>query len=198
MPTPSERGASRVHGAHVGLRPASGARSTGSTAAVLRSRKKGKGKSRARLQIGGQLTAKRAYELRAAKAELLTQKAQATEARIAREAASRARKKLKRLGVIAREQERLRKKRVKALLRAGNPIPPEDQEPILDPEAGAILKLEAGFGIEPASGPGSEPASGLEPELELEPGFEFELDPGSQLARQLEEELWQNGEWEGE
>ena len=42
--------------------------------------KKGKGKSRARLQIGGQLTAERAYELRAAKAELIAQKARAKEA----------------------------------------------------------------------------------------------------------------------
>ncbi|KFZ00905.1 hypothetical protein V501_10366 [Pseudogymnoascus sp. VKM F-4519 (FW-2642)] len=80
--------------------------------------KKGKGKSRARLQIGGQLTAEKAYKLRATKAEDLAQKALAKEAKIAREAASQARKKLNRLGVIAREQERLRKKRVKALLRA--------------------------------------------------------------------------------
>ncbi|KFY70820.1 hypothetical protein V499_08940, partial [Pseudogymnoascus sp. VKM F-103] len=90
--------------------------------------KKGKSRSRARLQIGGELTAERAYKLRAAKAELIAQKAQAKEARVARLAANQARKQLYRAGVEARKQEGLRKKRVKALLRAGHPIPPEDQD----------------------------------------------------------------------
>jgi hypothetical protein len=52
--------------------------------------KKGKGKSLARLQVGGELNANRAYELRAAKAELIAQKAQAKEARVARQAAKQA------------------------------------------------------------------------------------------------------------
>ena len=132
--------------------------------------KKEKSKSRARLQIGGELTTERAHELRAAKAELLARKAQAKEARVARAAANQARKQLHGAGVEARKQERLRKKRVKAHLRAGNPIPPEDQDPIPDPEAGS------------------------------EPGFELELEPGNQLAQQLQRELEYRGEngWESE
>ena len=74
------------------------------------------------------------------------------------------------MGVEAQKQERLWKKRVRALLRADNPIPLADQAPILDPEAGS----------------------------DLEPEFELELDPGSQLARQLQYELEEDGEWEGE
>ncbi|OBT45882.1 hypothetical protein VE00_04230 [Pseudogymnoascus sp. WSF 3629] len=164
-----------------------------------------KGRSRARLQVGGELNAARAHELRAAKAELTAQKAQAKEARIAKQAANQARRQLAGLGVEARKQERLRKKRVKAHIRAGNPIPPEDQDPILDPEAGSKPKprsgSEAGFepeaGSEAGSEAGFEPSfqfeleAGFEPsfELELEPGFEFKLEPGSQLARELQYEL---------
>ncbi|KFY18411.1 hypothetical protein V491_04779, partial [Pseudogymnoascus sp. VKM F-3775] len=58
---------------------------------------------------------------------------------------------------------------------AGNPIPPEDQDPIPDPEAG--------------SSSGSEP----EPSFGPEPGFELELEPGSQLAQQLQHELEYGG-----
>jgi multidrug efflux pump subunit AcrA (membrane-fusion protein) len=164
-----------------------------------------KGRSRARLQVGGELNAARAHELRAAKAELTAQKAQAKEARIAKQAANQARRQLAGLGVEAWKQERLRKKRVKAHIRAGNPIPPEDQDPILDPEAGSKPKprsgSEAGFEPEAGSEAGSEagfepsfqfePEAGFEPsfELELEPGFEFKLEPGSQLARELQYEL---------
>ncbi|KAL5346556.1 hypothetical protein ACLOAV_008263 [Pseudogymnoascus australis] len=147
-------------------------------------KKGGKGRSRAQLQVGGELTVERAYELRAQKQELIAQKVRAKEARIAREAANRAKKQLRRLGVEARKQERLRKKRVKALLRAGNPVPPEDLDPIPDPEAGSVL----GFDSEPEAG--SEPGF----ELELEPEFELESDPGSQLALQLQRELENTGE----
>lgn len=77
--------------------------------------KKGKGKSRARLQVGGELTVTRAYELQAAKAKAEAQKDQAKEARTAQRAANKARKELHRLGVDARKQERLRKKRVKVI-----------------------------------------------------------------------------------
>ncbi|OBT54688.1 hypothetical protein VE04_04920 [Pseudogymnoascus sp. 24MN13] len=161
--------------------------------------KKGKGRSRARLQIGGQLTAERAYKLRAAKAELIAQKDQAKEAR-----------------------EGLWKKRVKALLRAGHPIPPEDQDPIIDPEAGykpePRFELEASFqtGFKAGSETGFEAGfqSGFEAGSEtgfeagfqtgfeagskpgLEPGFEFELEPGSQLERELQYELKKDGKWE--
>ncbi|ELR06080.1 hypothetical protein GMDG_07791, partial [Pseudogymnoascus destructans 20631-21] len=116
----------------------------------VKEQKKGRGRSRARLQVGGELNADRAHELRAAKAEPTAQKAQAKEARVAQQAANQARKQLAGVAVEARKQERLRKKRVKAHIRAGNPIPPEDWDPILDPEAGS--KPEPGF----------------------EPGFEFE------------------------
>ncbi|KFY83598.1 hypothetical protein V498_07945, partial [Pseudogymnoascus sp. VKM F-4517 (FW-2822)] len=141
--------------------------------------KKGKNRSRAQLQVGGELTIERAHELRAAKAEEAARKARAKEARIAREAASRAKKQLRRLGVDARKQERLRKKRVKALLRAGNPVPPEDLDPIPDPEAGSKPEPEAGSVLG----------------FNSEPGFELELDPGSQLALQLQRELENTGEW---
>ncbi|OAF55722.1 hypothetical protein VC83_07737, partial [Pseudogymnoascus destructans] len=53
---------------------------------------------------------------------------------------------LKRAEVEARRAERLRKKRVKALLRAGNPIPLEDRDPIRDLEA-----AESGCGSESGS-----------------------------------------------
>ena len=126
-------------------------------------------RSRARLQVGGELCAGRAHELRGEKAELLAQKTRAKESRVARQAANKARRQLHGAGVKARKQERLRKKRVKALLRAGNLIPPEDQDPILDPEAG--------------SEPGSEPEPSSEPESSSEPELE------RQLERQLEWEL---------
>ncbi|OBT54635.1 hypothetical protein VE04_04303 [Pseudogymnoascus sp. 24MN13] len=101
-----------------------------------------------RLQIRGQLTGERAYKLQAPKAKLLAQKAQAKEAR--------ARKQLRRVGVKARKQERLRKKRVRALIRAGNPVPLEDQDPILDPEAGS----KPGFELEYKGENGRESKSG--------------------------------------
>ncbi|OBT78247.1 hypothetical protein VF21_02987 [Pseudogymnoascus sp. 05NY08] len=133
--------------------------------------------------------------VRAAKAELLAQKAQDKEARVARQATNQVRRQLRGLGVEARRQERLRKKRVRALTQAGNPIPPEDQDPIPDPEAGSEPGSECGLerGSERSSEP--EPEPGFEPtferafELELEPGFELELEPGSGLASELQRGL---------
>ena len=91
--------------------------------------------SRSRLQIGGALTVDEARALQTEKAERAAEKEAAKEARIARQATNQARKQLHRAGIEARKQERLRKKRVKALQKAGNPIPLEDQDPIPDPEA---------------------------------------------------------------
>ncbi|KAL5349637.1 hypothetical protein ACLOAV_004667 [Pseudogymnoascus australis] len=100
------------------------------------------------------------------------------------------------LGVEARKQERLRKKRVRALIRAGNPIPPEDQDLIPDPEAGS--EPEPDSEPKPEFEPSFEfkPEPGLKPGSGYEPGFE--LDTGSQLARQLQHELEKDGEWERE
>ncbi|OBT38980.1 hypothetical protein VE00_10732 [Pseudogymnoascus sp. WSF 3629] len=106
--------------------------------------------SRLRLQIGGALTVDEARALQTEKAERVAEKEAAKEARIARQATNQARKQLKRAGIEARKQERLRKKRVKAYEKAGNPIPPEDQDPIPDPEA----ESESGSGS--GSGSGSE------------------------------------------
>ncbi|ELR05328.1 hypothetical protein GMDG_07311 [Pseudogymnoascus destructans 20631-21] len=72
------------------------------------------------------------------------------EARVTRQAANQAHKQLAGVALEARKQDRLREKRVKAHIRAGNPVPPENRDPILDPEAGS--KPKPGF----------------------EPGFEFE------------------------
>ncbi|KFY97969.1 hypothetical protein V498_01766 [Pseudogymnoascus sp. VKM F-4517 (FW-2822)] len=161
--------------------------------------KKGKNRSRARLQVGGKLCANRAYELRAAKAKLLAQKDQAKEARVARQATNQVRRQLRGLGVEARKQERLRKKRVRALTRAGNPIPLEDQDPIPDPEAGSEASSEAGSepsserSLEPEPEPGFEPRFERAFELELEPGFELELEPGSGLAFELQRRLEEGG-----
>ncbi|OBT47708.1 hypothetical protein VE00_02205 [Pseudogymnoascus sp. WSF 3629] len=91
------------------------------------------------------------------------------------------------VAIEAWKQERLRKKRVKALLRAGNLIPPEDWDLILDPETNSEPEtslepepgLELGFELE------SEPGFETGFESELEPEFEFELGPESQLAREL-------------
>ncbi|KFY32612.1 hypothetical protein V493_00034 [Pseudogymnoascus sp. VKM F-4281 (FW-2241)] len=59
--------------------------------------KKRASRSRARLQSGGEVSADRAHELRAEKADRLAQKLQAKEARLARQAANRAQKQLRRL-----------------------------------------------------------------------------------------------------
>ena len=56
--------------------------------------------------------------------------------------AENARKELHQAGVRAREQERLRKKRVAALRKANQPVLPEDQELIPDPEAIAQMQVE--------------------------------------------------------
>lgn len=90
----------------------------------------------------------------------LALKLRAKEARVARQAANKARRQLHGAGVEARKQERLRKKRAKAFLRAGNLIP-ADQDPILDPEAD--------------SEPGSEPGSDTELERQLGRQLEWEL-----------------------
>lgn len=83
--------------------------------------------SRSRLQIGGALTVDKARILLSEKAERAAEKEAAKEARIGRQATNQACKQLRRAGIEARKQGRLRKKRVKALQKAGNPIPPEDQ-----------------------------------------------------------------------
>ncbi|ELR10505.1 hypothetical protein GMDG_04783 [Pseudogymnoascus destructans 20631-21] len=91
--------------------------------------KKRASRSRARLQFGGELSADRAHELRAEKADCLAQKLQAKEARIAHQAINRARKQLRRAGIEARKQERLRKKRVAFYTNASLPIPLEWEDP---------------------------------------------------------------------
>ncbi|KFX94077.1 hypothetical protein O988_06479 [Pseudogymnoascus sp. VKM F-3808] len=173
---------------------------------TVEEQKRGKSRSRARLQVGGKLCATRALELRAAKAELLARKAQAKEARVAQQAANQVRRQLRGLGIEARKQERLRRKRVRALTRAGNPIPPEDQDPIPDPEAGSEASSEAGseVGSEPGSEAGSERGGfergGSEPEPEpgFEPRFELEVEPESGLASELQRRLKEGVDWEAE
>ena len=87
--------------------------------------------------MGGAVTVEEAWALQASKTARETQKQLSKEARAARIAASQTKKQLHQAGVKARKQERLRKKRVIALQKAGHPIPLEDQEPIPDPEAQA-------------------------------------------------------------
>jgi hypothetical protein len=74
------------------------------------------------------------------------------EARVAKSATIQARKELYQAGVAARKAERLRKKRVAAFRKAGQVIPPEDQEPVPDPEAQA----QAAEATENEGGSGSE------------------------------------------
>jgi hypothetical protein len=76
-----------------------------------------------------------------------------------------ARKELRQAGVAARKLERLRKKRVAALHKAGQPIPPEDQEPVLDPEAQAQAEEATGNGS--GSGSGSEESNESSVEFHL-------------------------------
>lgn len=106
--------------------------------------KKNRGRnSRARLQIGGALSVDKARALLKEKAEQAVAKEAAKEARVARQATNQAHKQLRRAGIEARKEERLRKKRVKAYQKARNPIPPEDQDPIPDPEAEAESESES-------------------------------------------------------
>ena len=112
--------------------------------------KKRASRSRARLQFGGELLAAQAHELRAQKAELLAQKLQAKEAQIARQATNQARKQLRRAGIEARKEERLRKKRVAFYQNSSLPIPPELEDPIPDPEA-PESESESGGGSEGGS-----------------------------------------------
>ena len=93
--------------------------------------------SRLRLQTGGAVTVEEAWALQASKMARETQKQLSKEARAARTAASQIKKQLHRAGVEARKQERLRKKRVTAFQKAGQPVPSKDQNPIPDPEAKA-------------------------------------------------------------
>ncbi|OBT40055.1 hypothetical protein VE00_09317 [Pseudogymnoascus sp. WSF 3629] len=76
-----------------------------------------------------------ALHVDAQKAELQAQKLEAKEAQIARQAANQAQKQLRRTGIKARKEERLRKRAVAQFHKAGLAIPPEFEEPILDPEA---------------------------------------------------------------
>jgi hypothetical protein len=116
--------------------------------------------SRLRLQIGGAVTVEEAWALQASKTARETQKQLSKEARAARSAASQIKKQLHRAGVEARKQERLRKKRVIALQKASQPIPSEDQNPILDPEAEAQDKDESQSESEGGDGVGFESDDG--------------------------------------
>jgi hypothetical protein len=93
--------------------------------------------SRLHLQTGGAVTVEEAWAIQTSKTARETQKQLSKEARAARTAASQIKKQLHRAGVEARKQERLRKKRVTALQKAGQPIPSKDRNPIPDPEAEA-------------------------------------------------------------
>ena len=110
------------------------------------------------LQLGGALTVENARRLQAQKLQKEANKKAKKETRIARLATIQARKELRQAGVAARKLERLRKKRVAALRKAGQPILPEDQEPIPDPEAQA----QAQEATENKSGSGSGSGSGSE------------------------------------
>ncbi|ELR04286.1 hypothetical protein VC83_08094 [Pseudogymnoascus destructans] len=118
-------------------------------------------RARGRLQCGGELRASEAHELQKQKAELQAQKLAAAEARKLSQAANRAQKlvtaearklsqaakraqkQLRRAGIEARKQERLRKKSVAQLTQSGFPIPPELQDPITDPEADSGSEYES-------------------------------------------------------
>ncbi|KFY32618.1 hypothetical protein V493_00029 [Pseudogymnoascus sp. VKM F-4281 (FW-2241)] len=108
---------------------------------VKNSKKKRPG--RGRLQCGGELRASEAHKLQAQKAELQAQKLAATEARKLSQAVNRARKQLRRAGIEARKQERLRKKSVAQLTELGLPIPKELEDPITDPEAESESQYES-------------------------------------------------------
>ncbi|KFY86473.1 hypothetical protein V500_07602 [Pseudogymnoascus sp. VKM F-4518 (FW-2643)] len=108
---------------------------------VKNSKKKRPG--RGQLQRGGELRASEAHELQAQKAELQAQKLAATEARKLSQATNQARKQLRRAGIEARKQERLRKKSVAQLTKLGLPIPPELEDPITDPEADSESEYES-------------------------------------------------------
>ncbi|KFY31867.1 hypothetical protein V493_00728, partial [Pseudogymnoascus sp. VKM F-4281 (FW-2241)] len=95
-----------------------------------------------RLQRGGELRASKAHELQAQKAELQAQKLAAAEARQLSQATNQARKQLRRAGIEARKQGRLRKS-VAQLTQSGFPIPPELQDPITDPEADSGSEYES-------------------------------------------------------
>ncbi|OBT81524.1 hypothetical protein VE02_10005 [Pseudogymnoascus sp. 03VT05] len=84
------------------------------------------------------------------------EKLAAAEARKLSQAAKQAQKRLKRAGIEARKQERLRKKSVAQLTQAGYPIPPELADPITDPEAGSKSQYESASEGGRGSGRGSE------------------------------------------
>ncbi|KFZ24440.1 hypothetical protein V502_01083 [Pseudogymnoascus sp. VKM F-4520 (FW-2644)] len=88
------------------------------------------------------------------------------EARIAKSATIQAQKELCQAGVAARKLERLRKKRVAALRKAGQPILPKDQEPIPDPEAEAQA-AQADEATGNGSGSGSEESNNSSVEFHL-------------------------------
>ncbi|KFY89731.1 hypothetical protein V498_06310 [Pseudogymnoascus sp. VKM F-4517 (FW-2822)] len=87
----------------------------------------------------------------ASKAELAAQKLAAKEARRARQAANQAWKQLRRAGIEARKEERLRKKAVAQFRKEGLLIPPELEVPIRDPEA---PETDSESGSESGSGSG--------------------------------------------
>jgi hypothetical protein len=105
---------------------------------ILKSRveeqRKAKSKSRRSLQNGGALTATQAREIQAERLRKELTKTAKKAARIAKSLAIQARNQLHRAGINARKEERLRKKKVAALVRSNQPVPPELEEPIPDPE----------------------------------------------------------------
>jgi hypothetical protein len=93
-----------------------------------------KSKSRRSLQNGGALTATEARELQAQKVEKEAIKVANKVARAAKSLAIQARNQLHRAGINARKEERLRKKKVAALIKSNQRVPLELHEPIPDPE----------------------------------------------------------------
>ena len=93
-----------------------------------------KSKSRRSLQNGGALTATKARELQAQKVEKEAIKVANKVAQAAKSLAIQARNQLHRAGINARKEERLRKKKVAALIKSNQRVPLELHEPIPDPK----------------------------------------------------------------
>ena len=102
--------------------------------AKVEEQRKARSKSRRSLQNGGVLTATQAREIQAERLEKAAIKVANKAARIAKSVAIKARNQLHRIGIDARKAERLRKRKVVALVRSNQPVPPELEEPIPDPE----------------------------------------------------------------
>jgi hypothetical protein len=100
----------------------------------MEEQRKAKSKSRRSLKNGGALTATQAREIQSERLEKELTKTAKKAARITKSLAIQARKQLHRAVINARKEERLRKKKVAALVRSNQPVPPELEEPIPDPE----------------------------------------------------------------